>query len=196
MGEVKTVTFRFEEAVSVKVKGEKGLSENQILSIAKKQVIDRLKRKFPSFSYNITEGESIDLEKAYPGLPVRSKDSGELGIITSIKASNKLQVNFTLTSGESLRGLPAALGPVHKGTKLDKFVRKREHWRQGLTEGDTGYLVAKDEIIPIVFSKPTKTFSIAFPISHDPDGSYFKLSQHHLTFVFSTRKEAEAFKSR
>ena len=198
MNEVRTVTIRFEQPFTVAVNGDETLTESQILSSAKEEVIKTLKKKFPPITYMITCGDSLSLEEAIPGTPIRDKQSGELGIIISINPKKKLPIDYILINGQSMVGLPASLEKIHKRHKLDKFVAEREAWRKdvGYTKGDTAFIPTKEGVIPVVFNKVTKSSYHVFPITHEPNGTYFKLTNDQLAMVFPTRKEAEAFQNR
>lgn len=187
--ENKSVILTF-DPVTINLSVAKGLSEQEIVELAKKEFQKKVKENIPKHRVSIISGTALSAEEIKPGRPILT-DKGEKAIITAYKSGNKFPIQVVIQGHKLLQGTIAAFQKADPSTPVDDFIEGRRFKSEDWYEGDTGYFVNGKEIIPVVFGKETKTNYHAIVVGHDAEGRYFQLKAGSLSKVFPTRKEAE-----
>lgn len=172
------------------------MTTEEILELGKKQVIASLSKKFPYYKYSLVDGNVIKEEEIKPGLPVRVKDSGELGIITSYKPGQKFPIKLSLENGRQLSCTNAAIEKVSKRTNINKLIKGRLPWEKEMKEwfaGKTAFFVNGKDIIPVILENGGKNKLKAIIVSHDSEGRCYNLTTSHFRLLFDTLSEAEEY---
>lgn len=172
--------------------------EKQMLDLAKEQIIELIKNKKVGFTYSFIEGNPYTFETAKIGnfaLVEIAKNRTEVGVITQNTGKN---IYVALRNSRVISGPPTSFQKVDEATiNLDSFMWERDidsknsnYWSQG----NTGYFVNGQDIIPFVMGKTTtKKYQI---ISlRDPHPSY-SLEERNLTRLFDKKSDAEAYLSK
>lgn len=188
---IKTVSLTL-APVQVKVKAKKGMSDLEVVELAKKVALKQMKESFPRVTYSIADGVTISLEEAKIGQII--KHEGNYGVITDVKVKNKFPINITLKNGVKLKVTPLAIEKAEDESALEKVMKPRPEWQKKdnyWDEGNCGYLVVKDNVVPVVCGGGTKTKYRFYIVSHQAESRYYELTQQQLRFVFDTKEEAE-----
>lgn len=188
---IKTVSLTL-APMQVKVKVKKGMTDLEVVELAKREVFKQMKEKFPRVTYSIADGVTISLEEAKIGQII--KHEGNLGVITNVKANNKFPINITLEKGVKLKVTPLAIEKVEDESALEKIMKPRPEWQRKdnyWDEGNCGYLVVKDQIVPVVCGGGTRTKYRFYIVSTQAESRYYELTQTQLRFLFDNKEEAE-----
>ncbi|MGE6755986.1 hypothetical protein ACQKFO_21530 [Rossellomorea sp. NPDC071047] len=188
MKAVQTVVMDLDR-IQVEVKTTKGMTQEEILELAKKEVINKLSEAFPRFSYSITEGRTMSLEEAKPGRIVKSKLSGELAIIFAVKPSTKFPV-YVKSSRESYRALPTAFELVTDPKVINDVMFGKQFdfmWH----EGDTGYFLNKNTVIPVVVGTTTRGKTKVIALDVNSEGAYYSLSESSMNRIYESKEDAQ-----
>jgi len=158
-----------------------------LLKLAEQEVLKLLAVKFPSLSYSVTEGEAITNPQLGMFVKVKSDKRDENGIITKI---NSKTINVTLSGGRNLQCSKGLLSKSNNTKFEEIFMPRHELLRSGWYEGNTGYLVVKNEIVPVICCSAGKT-NYKFYIVNNEGGKYYTLSQPQTKFVFDSLEDAQ-----
>jgi hypothetical protein len=188
MKEVQTVVMDLAR-IQVEVKSKEGMTQEEILELAKKEVINKLSEAFPRFSYSISEGITMSLEEAKPGRVVKSKSNGELAIIFAVKPSTKFPV-YVRPSKESYRALPSAFELVTDPSVVKEvmFGKQFDYMWQ---EGDTGYFSNKNTVIPVVIGTTTRGKTKVIALDVNSEGAYYSLSESSMNRIYESKEDAQ-----
>ena len=151
-----------------------------------------MKEKFPKITYSIADGNVLSLETAKIGQIILHNEN--LGVITNIKSRNKYPINIALENNERLKVIPIAISKVDDESAINKIMNPQPEWQKADNlwyEGDCAYLVAKDQIIPVVYGGAKKTKYRFYIVSTQAQSHYYDLTQAQLRLVFDTKEEAE-----
>lgn len=187
--ENKSVILTF-DPVTINLSVTKGLSDVEVVELAKKEFQKKVKENVPKHRASIISGTALSAEEIKAGRPILT-EKGEKAIITAYKPGNKFPIQVVVQGHKLLQGTLAAFQKADPSTSIDDYIEGRRFPGEDWYEGDTGYFVNGQEIIPVVFGKGTKTTNHAIVIGHDAEGKYYQLKAASLSRVFPTRKEAE-----
>jgi hypothetical protein len=188
-----TVSFKFEE-IGVKVKPKKGMSQDEVLQLAKKELFKQMKEEFPKFRYSITDGEVMALSEAANGQLVKYKEKDEFAIITAVKPTTKHPVHVRSESG-SFKAVPSLFELVEDEKEIEAVLKKNLFKKQyGFmwSEGDVGYFINKGEAFPVVIGGTTRGKTRVFSLGIKNDGRYYSLDEQSMKRIFETKEEAES----
>jgi hypothetical protein len=180
-----SVTLEF-RPITVEVESSTG-DHNALLELAKQEVLKQLSVKFPSLSYSITEGEAILNPRQGMFVKVKSEKRDENGIITKI---NPKSINVSLSGGRNIQCSKGLLSRANNAKFEDIFMPRHELLRNAWYEGNTGYMVNKKEIIPVICCSAGKT-NYKFFIVNNKGGEYYTLSQSQTKVIFDSLEDAQ-----
>lgn len=143
--------------ISVVVEGN---TDKELIENAKTEIIKQMELKFPHFSYAVDSADALTLQNVFEGAIVETKE-GAYGIITGV---NKKTINVTLTGGRGVQGAPQAFKSsdisfekarskrrMHSLTNSEDGIKSE--FLMEWSEGETGYLKAKDGVKEVVIGK-------------------------------------------
>jgi hypothetical protein len=157
---MKTVTMTL-NPISVKVEGN---TKEEILQNAKREIIKQLEKQFPHFSYSVSEGEVLTMDKARIGTIVED-DKGNIGIITGV---NQKTISVIYNDDRHVQGSPqlfklSAATFEEARSKRPEWMKETNMWSQG----NTGYLKNNGEFIPVVIGKSKGNKYKLYTINND-----------------------------
>lgn len=170
--------------IMVKVTKTEGMTDMEILELAKKEAIKQLENKFPRLSYSITDKEQLTFDDINLGKVVTV--DGRYGVVTKI---NSKTINVATISGTS-QGHPTCYKDAGD-VPLSKVLWARPQWKKdmGWTEGDVGYTAATGEVLPVVVTKKGKKMLL---IVIGEKGSGITIEESQLArYMKDTKVEAE-----
>jgi len=180
-----SVTLEF-KPITVEVESNTA-DHNALLELAKQEVLKLLSVKFPSLSYAVTEGEAVMNPQPGMFVKVKSDKRDENGIITKI---NPKSINVTMSGGRNLQCSKGLLSKTNDAKFEDIFSPRHEIMRASWYEGNTGYMVNKKEIIPVICCSAGKT-NYKFFIVNNKGGEYYTLSLSQTRVVFDNLEDAQ-----
>ncbi len=188
----KTVSIQLKEPVTFQVNAKKGMSDKELLELAQKEFIKKIKENFPAFTWSVTDGEALDFETTFQGQLVKTKSEGKYGVVCGKKTGRKFPLDVRLENGQLMQYKPIALEKVEDETIINSFMKDSANDMEVMGFlGETGYLVNNGKIEPIVFGNSTKTTYPVYVISGDAKSTYYSLKAPHLKMIFPTKKQAE-----
>jgi len=173
--------------ITVEVESNSG-NRDELVELAKAELLKQLVVKFPKLSFSISEGEQ--LKNPHPGMLVRIKDKSgglnEAGIITAV---NTKSINLTLKGGRNLR---VSIGLLSKDDSIkfeDVFTARDDFMLDIWDEGDTGYMVNKNEITPVVCCKSGKVNCKFFIVNSG--GRFYAMTQSQTKCIYNSLEDAQ-----
>ena len=170
-------------------------NKDEVIEKAKEVFLSEVQRKFPQFHLTVSETDVLSMETVTTGLVVTAvlkNGEKEPGIITAV---NKKTIDVVLENGSILNG-PATAFEVNSIQNLDEVVWGRPEQVKEANmwyEGNTGYLVTSEDIVPVVLGKSRSPKYRAYVINGE--GRYITLNEDQLRFLSDTKEEALAKKS-
>ncbi|MCA1066041.1 hypothetical protein QTG56_25880 (plasmid) [Rossellomorea sp. AcN35-11] len=167
---------------------------DEVLELAKKELIKQMKEEFPKFRYRLADGEAMNLSEAGTGQLVKYKEKDEFAIITAVKPTTKHPIHVRSESG-SFKAVSNVFELVKDEKEVEEVLNKKLFKKQYdfmWTEGDVGYFLNKGEASPVVIGGTTRGKTRVFNFGIKTDGRYYSLDEQSMKRIFETKEEAES----
>lgn len=178
-GEIKmTELMKLSVDLKLDVFIEKTDDKQLIMERARKATIASFKEKYPKAHYTLKAIKPIDLESAKGGMVIEA--DGELGIITK---KNPKTIRVVLSGNRIVSGAPSAFLTSNKHFTEAWVGRKAvEGMEDVFQEGNCGYLLTTEGLVPVVIGYETKGKFILWSLE-DP-GTSINCDQKQLEKYF------------
>lgn len=150
------VRITFKNEIEVEIENAEELTKEELFKAIEESVIAKIKERLPAYVYSIHDADVLTFSNVKPGIVIDAGDNG-YGIVTKV---NKKTINVSTKDG-AFQGPPTAFGKVDDEVKIEDIM-----WERGIgykqrgdwNEGNTGYLVVKDDIhkVVLVYSRNDK----------------------------------------
>lgn len=157
---------------------EKTDDKQLMMERARKATIASFKEKYPKAHYTLAAIKPIDLESAKGGMVIEA--DGELGIITK---KNPKTIRVVLSGNRIVSGAPSAFKTSNNHFKEAWVARQVvEGMEDVFHEGNCGYLLTTNGLVPVVIGYETKGRFILWSLE-DP-GTSINCDQKQLEKYF------------
>lgn len=206
-GQLENLKVRVElDAVTVSILANPN-DQEELQKAIKEAFIKQISEKFPFYRYGINTADALTQEDVFVGRIIKDKEKERFGIITGINAKT---INVGYPGAIVSQGVPECWVTTEiKEKDFDRIIELFKRPSFLLTEVDakdetkikdttslniwqegcTGYIIVKNEVIPVVMGKSSGKKYKFYPINKK--GGFYELSEMQLQLVNDTREQAE-----